>query len=179
VATRGIIREGVATAAVTMAGVVAVGVLEALLREEGITFVFARLKGPMRQALRNAGVLDLVGEHHDYPTVRAAVAAALAGTAQPVGRAGTPRACPWLPNHCRGRCGPGRRGGRVPRQRAGGQGVGRKLNRLLHGFLEGEVLPQAERAADLGLDPTPLLAVVSDVLRLYADALERPDAAGS
>jgi hypothetical protein len=59
------------------------------------------------------------------------------------------------------------------------EGVGRKLNRLLYGFVEGEVLPQAERAADLGLDPTPLLAVVSDVLRLYADALERPDAAGS
>jgi hypothetical protein len=59
------------------------------------------------------------------------------------------------------------------------EGVGRKLNRLLHGFLGGEVLPQAERAADLGLDPTPLLAVVSDVLRRYADALERPDAAGS
>jgi hypothetical protein len=42
--------------------------------------------------------------------------------------------------------------------------------------LEGEVLPQAARAADLGLDPTPFLAVVSDVLRLYAEALERPDA---
>jgi hypothetical protein len=39
------------------------------------------------------------------------------------------------------------------------------------------VLPQAEQAAGLGLDPTPLLAVVSDVLRIYADALERPDAA--
>jgi hypothetical protein len=59
------------------------------------------------------------------------------------------------------------------------EGVGWKLNRLLHGFLEGQVLPQAERAADLGLDPTPLLAVVSGVLRLYADALERPDPAGS
>ena len=54
--------------------------------------------------------------------------------------------------------------------------VGCKLSRLLHAFLEGEVLPQAERAADLGLDPTPLLTVVSDVLRLYAGALERPDA---
>jgi Tfp pilus assembly pilus retraction ATPase PilT len=43
--------------------------------------VFARLKGPMRQALRNAGVLDLVGEHHDHPTVRAAVVAAPAGNA--------------------------------------------------------------------------------------------------
>ena len=56
------------------------------------------------------------------------------------------------------------------------EGVGAKLSRMLHGFLEAEVLPQAERAADLGLDPTPFLAVVSDVLRLYAVALERPDA---
>ena len=46
-----------------------------------------------------------------------------------------------------------------------------KLSRLLDAFLQGDVLPQAERAADLGLDPTPLLAVVSDVLRLYVDAL--------
>ena len=56
------------------------------------------------------------------------------------------------------------------------EGVGAKLSRLLHGFLEAEVLPQAERAAALGLDPTPFLAVVSDVLRLYAVALDRPEA---
>ena len=53
-----------------------------------------------------------------------------------------------------------------------------KLSRLLHGFPEGDVLPQAERAADLGLDPTPLLAVVSELLRLYADALRLPDPTG-
>jgi hypothetical protein len=47
-----------------------------------------------------------------------------------------------------------------------------KLSRLLHAFLEADVLPQAERAAAMGLDPSPLLAVVSDVLRLYTDALE-------
>ena len=58
------------------------------------------------------------------------------------------------------------------------EGVGVKLSRLLHDFLHREVLPQAERAADMGLDPTPFLAVVSDVLRLYASALERPGAAG-
>jgi hypothetical protein len=52
--------------------------------------------------------------------------------------------------------------------------IGAKLSRLLHGFLQGEVLPQAEHAADLGLDPTPMLAVVSDVLRCYADALDEP-----
>jgi hypothetical protein len=56
------------------------------------------------------------------------------------------------------------------------EAVGAKLSRLLHGFLADEVLPQAARAADLGLDPTPFLGVVSDVLRLYAGALERPDA---
>jgi hypothetical protein len=52
--------------------------------------------------------------------------------------------------------------------------TGTKLSRLLDAFLEAEVLPQAERAAELGIDPTPLLAVVSDVLRLYSYALERP-----
>jgi hypothetical protein len=52
--------------------------------------------------------------------------------------------------------------------------LGAKLSRLLHAFLQQDVLPQAERAAGLGLDPTPLLAVVADVLRLYVEALERP-----
>ena len=50
--------------------------------------------------------------------------------------------------------------------------TGAKLSRLLRAFLEAEVLPQAERAADLGLDPAPLLEVVADVLRLYAVTLE-------
>ena len=54
--------------------------------------------------------------------------------------------------------------------------VGVKLNRLLLGFLEAEVLPPAMRAAELGVDPTPIFAVVTGVLRIYADALERPDA---
>lgn len=51
--------------------------------------------------------------------------------------------------------------------------IGAKLARLLDAFLEGDVLPQAERAAGLGVDPTPLLGGVSEILRLYADALER------
>ena len=46
------------------------------LRDESIAFVFARLHGPMSDELKEAGVLDLVGEDHDYPTVHAAVAAA-------------------------------------------------------------------------------------------------------
>ena len=55
-----------------------------------------------------------------------------------------------------------------------GEGTAAKLSRLLLGFLETEVLPQANRAAEQGLDPTPLLAVVTGVLRLYTDALEHP-----
>jgi hypothetical protein len=55
------------------------------------------------------------------------------------------------------------------------EGLGAKLNHLLLGFLEAEVLPPAMRAAELGLDPTPWLEVVTGVFRLYADALERPE----
>jgi hypothetical protein len=53
--------------------------------------------------------------------------------------------------------------------------LGATLNRLLCGFLEAEILPQATRAAELGIDPTPWLDVIAGVLRRYADALERPD----
>ena len=59
-------------------------------------------------------------------------------------------------------------------QAAVAEGVGAKLNRLMLGFLEAEVLPQAMRAAELGIDPTPLLDVVATVLRMYADGLQRP-----
>jgi sulfate permease, SulP family len=64
-------------------GADALGELIRSLRREGITFVFARLKQPMRRTLRQVGVLDLVGERRVHPTVRAAVAAALAGEEQP------------------------------------------------------------------------------------------------
>jgi hypothetical protein len=58
------------------------------------------------------------------------------------------------------------------------EGSAAKLSRLLLGFLETEVLPQATRAADQGIDPTPLFSVVSGVLRLYADAIEDPGIIG-
>jgi hypothetical protein len=55
--------------------------------------------------------------------------------------------------------------------------IGVKLNRQLLAFLTAEVLPQANRAAEMSVDPTPLFAVVVRVLRTYADALEcRPSA---
>jgi hypothetical protein len=54
------------------------------------------------------------------------------------------------------------------------EGIGAKLNRQLLGFLKTEVLPQANRAAEMGVDPTPLFAMVVRVLRTYADALQRP-----
>jgi hypothetical protein len=56
-----------------------------------------------------------------------------------------------------------------------GEGIGLKLSNMLVGFLQTEVLPQARRAADQGLDPTPLFAAVTDVLRLYTEALQRPE----
>ena len=59
------------------------------------------------------------------------------------------------------------------------EGIGAKLNRQLLGFLKAEVLPQANRAAEMGVDPTPLFAVVVRVLRTYADALERPPSSDS
>jgi sulfate permease, SulP family len=46
------------------------------LHKESITFVLARLHGPMSDHLEESGVLELVGEDHLYPTVRAAVQAA-------------------------------------------------------------------------------------------------------
>jgi GAF domain-containing protein len=60
-------------------------------------------------------------------------------------------------------------------QTPGVDGVGRKLSQLLLGFLATEVVPLADRLANLGIDPTPLLATASGILRLYADTLERPD----
>jgi hypothetical protein len=60
-------------------------------------------------------------------------------------------------------------------QVAAGKEIGARLNRLLFGFVATEVLPQASRAAELGIDPTPGLEVVIAVLRMYADALQRPD----
>jgi hypothetical protein len=54
------------------------------------------------------------------------------------------------------------------------EGIGAKLNRHLLAFLKAEVLPQANQAAEMGVDPTPMFAMVVRVLRTYADALERP-----
>jgi hypothetical protein len=54
-------------------------------------------------------------------------------------------------------------------------GTGHKLNLLLLGFLTTEVMPLANRLAELGIDPTPLFATTSGILRLYADTLEHPE----
>jgi len=49
------------------------------------------------------------------------------------------------------------------------------LSLLLLGFLATEVVPLANRLAELGIDPTRLFATTSGILRLYADTLEHPD----
>ena len=53
-------------------------------------------------------------------------------------------------------------------------GIGHRLSLLLLGFLGTEVVPLADQLAGLGVDPAPLLASTRDILRLYADTLERP-----
>jgi hypothetical protein len=57
----------------------------------------------------------------------------------------------------------------------GADGIGQKLSQLLLGYLATEVVPPADRLAELGIDPTPLFVTTSGILRLYADTLERPD----
>jgi SulP family sulfate permease len=64
-------------------GVDALKSLIGSLRDQQVTFVFARLKDPTRRRLREAGVLQLVGERYIHPTVQAAVAAAPTGEEQP------------------------------------------------------------------------------------------------
>jgi hypothetical protein len=59
-------------------------------------------------------------------------------------------------------------------QQPGADGIGHKLSQLLLGFLATEVVPLANRLAELGIDPTPLFAATSGILRLYADTLEHP-----
>jgi putative methionine-R-sulfoxide reductase with GAF domain len=54
-------------------------------------------------------------------------------------------------------------------------GTGQKLSQLLLGFLATEVVPLANRLAQLSIEPTPLFATTSGILRLYADTLERPE----
>jgi hypothetical protein len=54
-------------------------------------------------------------------------------------------------------------------------GIGHKLSLVLVGFLATEVVPVANRLAELGIDPTPLFAASSGILRLCADTLERSE----
>ena len=60
-------------------------------------------------------------------------------------------------------------------QEPGAAGIGQKLSQVLLSFLSIELVPLADRLAQLGVDPTPLFAATSDILRLYADTLQRPE----
>jgi GAF domain-containing protein len=63
-------------------------------------------------------------------------------------------------------------------QQPGADGIGHKLSQQLLGFLRTEVVPLANRLAELRIDPTPLFVTTSGILRLYADTLERPTLTG-
>ena len=62
----------------------------------------------------------------------------------------------------------------LQRTSAADGGTGQKLSLLLLGFLATEILPLANRLAELRIDPTPLFTAASSILRLHADILERP-----
>jgi SulP family sulfate permease len=61
----------------------AVGDLIRSFQADEVTFVFARIKTPMRSILEEAGIVELVGRDHLHPTVRAAVQVAASGTGSP------------------------------------------------------------------------------------------------
>ena len=61
--------------------------------------------------------------------------------------------------------------------KAGREEIGAKLNRLLFGFLETEILPQATRRLSWASTRCRGWTIVAAVVRLYADALERPNGA--
>lgn len=58
-------------------GLETLGSLTSDLRRDGVTLVLARLRTGIREAIDEAGILDVIGREHDYPTAHAAVAAFL------------------------------------------------------------------------------------------------------
>jgi sulfate permease, SulP family len=64
---RWLVFDAEALSHVDATGIDALTQLHESLRKERITLLVARLKGPIRQALRDAGVLQLIGEGHVYP----------------------------------------------------------------------------------------------------------------
>jgi sulfate permease, SulP family len=75
---RWLVFDGEALAHLDATGAGALGELIRSFQAEGVTFVFARIKTPMRHTLEEAGIVALVGRDHLYPTTRAAVEAAAA-----------------------------------------------------------------------------------------------------
>jgi hypothetical protein len=55
-----------------------------------------------------------------------------------------------------------------------GEWIGLKLCTLLVRFVEEEMVPVATRAAEMGIDPTPIMEMVAGVLRAFADNLGPP-----
>jgi anti-anti-sigma regulatory factor len=70
---RWLVFDAEALTQVDATGVAALKQAIADLRAEDITFVVARLKGPMRTSFGSTGLTQGIGEENFYPTVRAAV----------------------------------------------------------------------------------------------------------
>ena len=80
---RWLVFDGEALSHLDATGAGALGELIRSFQADGVTFVFARIKTPMRHTLEDAGIVELVGRDHLYPTVRAAVAAVPASPGSP------------------------------------------------------------------------------------------------
>ena len=55
-----------------------------------------------------------------------------------------------------------------------GEWIGLKLCTLLVRFVEEEMVPVATRAAEMGIDPTPIMETIAGILRAFADNLGPP-----
>jgi len=55
-----------------------------------------------------------------------------------------------------------------------GEWIGLKLCTLLVRFVEEEMVPVATRAAEMGIDPSPIMETVAGILRAFADNLGPP-----
>jgi SulP family sulfate permease len=80
---RWLVFDGEALSHLDATGAGALADLVRSFQADGVTFVFARIKTPMRHTLEEAGIVELVGRDHLYPTVRAAVQAAAPAPGSP------------------------------------------------------------------------------------------------
>ena len=68
-ATSWLVFDAEAVTYIDATGIDTLGRLTSELRRDGVTLVVARMRTRIREELDEAGILDLIGREHDYPTV--------------------------------------------------------------------------------------------------------------